>query len=158
MFIAIEGVDGSGKTLQSKLLMERLQGTRFKFPDADTRLGRLIYGHLRKEWAADHVKVNESSEPYLDAMVFQCLQTANRLEKQIPIIHAKQRGHVIADRYFASGLVYGAVITGIASGSRGCESQARTCSRLRSRRIRPSEARGAPLAPDRRLRRIHREP
>jgi thymidylate kinase len=42
-----------------------------------------------------------------DALVFQALQTVNRLELLPQIMEALTRGPVVFDRYTASGLVYG---------------------------------------------------
>jgi L-alanine-DL-glutamate epimerase-like enolase superfamily enzyme len=52
MIIALEGIDASGKATQSKLLAEKLRGTRFAFPDYETPAGEAILGHLKKEWIA----------------------------------------------------------------------------------------------------------
>ena len=119
MFIAIEGIDACGKGTQTELLAQRLEAKRFKFPDANTPIGRLIYAHLNKRWTtAPYAEVKvapaESLEwppldmEYVDNMVFQSLQATNRLVHAKAIAGFLRKGTpVIADRYTASSLVYG---------------------------------------------------
>ncbi len=120
MFIAIEGIDQSGKETQAKILAERLEGEVFPFPNYETPSGILIASHLKKEWKAT-VDFDEQTrlaveqgvkadEDKLNAMVYQCLQFSNRLESAQKIRKTLQlKIPVIADRYIASGLVYGTV-------------------------------------------------
>lgn len=103
MIVVIEGMDAAGKATHSKLLAEKLGGTRFPFPNYDSPTGEAILQHLKKEWRVDYGMC--SSE--LDAMVFQCLQTANRLEIMGEIKLAIAKGPVIFDRYWQSAVVYG---------------------------------------------------
>lgn len=116
MIVAIEGIDASGKATHSKLLAERLGGTRFTFPDYETSAGKAILAHLKRQWQCVGDLMEEDKDGTwderidgvpLDAMVFQALQTVNRLEllPQIAVAHA--RGPVVFDRYYASALVYG---------------------------------------------------
>jgi dTMP kinase len=111
MFIAIEGIDTCGKGTQTKLLADRLEAKRFKFPDGETPIGKYIYDHLFERWYAGVVDENHDNinQMHLDAMVFQCMQLANRLEHAMKIaqtLHTLGKP-VVADRYIASGLVYG---------------------------------------------------
>jgi thymidylate kinase len=96
MIIAIEGLDGSGKTTLGKLLAARLGGHYLKFPNRQTTSGKLIDHHLR-------------SSAYVLPESFQALQVVNRIE-QLPTLlacHNHATHHVVCDRYTASGLVYG---------------------------------------------------
>ena len=119
LFISVEGIDCCGKGTQTRLLADSLSAKRFKFPDKNTPLGALIYDHLFERWAAiGAVEANAAddsseqsdilSEGLVDPMTFQALQTVNRLEHAKAITKALKLGvNVVADRYIASGLVYG---------------------------------------------------
>lgn len=113
MIVALEGVDGSGKTKHSKLLAEENGWHRLGFPDRTTPMGKLISSHLKGFWSARELPEQrqpsvEDQQPWpADAMVFQALQTVNRLEL-LPHFNTLARlGNVILDRYWASGVVYG---------------------------------------------------
>jgi dTMP kinase len=117
MFVCIEGTDASGKNTQTKLLAKRLHAQLYSFPAYDTPSGELIKAHLQVEW---NTQINDSmmwsvseqnlsSDEYLDAMVFQSLQLTNRMELASRInTHLEAKKHVVADRYWPSGWVYGA--------------------------------------------------
>jgi dTMP kinase len=112
MIVAIEGLDASGKATQSKLLAEKLGGTRFSFPNYESPTGELIRGHLEKKWGVKCVSWPRDrhvghEEQRLDATVFQSLQTVNRIESLPAICEAMYRGPVVVDRYWASAVVYG---------------------------------------------------
>ena len=103
VLVQVEGTDGVGKTTVVNLLREELDKENVKvrvlvFPSRETRIGSIIDEMLKKrkfEW-------NE-------AVIFQLLQTANRLEfyKEIERWREKKDGVLILDRYVLSGLVYG---------------------------------------------------
>jgi len=104
MLIVIEGGDAAGKMTQSTRLAECLKGQRFAFPNYDSPTGRLILGHLKKDWACRAV----AGEPIEgDNLVFQCLQTVNRLEVVSRIKKALDAGPVVCDRYWQSAVIYG---------------------------------------------------
>jgi thymidylate kinase len=105
--VVIEGVDASGKATQSKLLAERLGGTRFTFPNYESDTGKLILSHLKKGWQA--VSIDESETTQTNHLVFQSLQTVNRLEILHEIKKAMNKGPVVMDRYWQSAVVYGAL-------------------------------------------------
>ncbi len=103
VLVQVEGTDGVGKTTVVNLLREELDKENVKvkvlvFPSRETRIGSIIDEMLKKrkfEW-------NE-------AVIFQLLQTANRLEfyKEIEKWREKKDSVLILDRYVLSGLVYG---------------------------------------------------
>jgi dTMP kinase len=112
IFVAIEGADCCGKGTQVKYLAERLEAKTFKFPDKNTPIGALIYDHLFKKWnVADRQQWREIQGDLkkVDAMVFQCMQMANRLEHAQEIVETLHtlKQNVVSDRYTASGVVYG---------------------------------------------------
>jgi dTMP kinase len=114
MIIVIEGMDAAGKATHSKLVAEKLGGTRFSFPNYETDTGRAILAHLKKAWVcaeenddAESAQQLVPSSNLLDAMVFQSLQTVNRLEILPAIYKALAEGPVVFDRYWQSGTVYG---------------------------------------------------
>jgi len=109
MFISVEGPDCCGKGTQSKLLAERLGAKPFKFPDRNTPIGALIYSHLFEEWHARPLDEKLSGKrEEINALMFQCMQLANRLEHAHDISTTLLGGQdVVSDRYIASGIVYG---------------------------------------------------
>jgi len=119
MIVVIEGMDASGKQTHSKLLASSMGATRFSFPNYESATGRAILGHLKKEWQCFNRMqetppgmdlpscVPDDAEKHLNALVFQALQTANRLEIMPEIMKAKAAGPIVFDRYWQSAVVYG---------------------------------------------------
>lgn len=105
MIIAVEGLDGSGKTTQVARLADRLRAKLWKFPNKDSPTGRLIYEHLAGTWQARSNP--ESGLGLVDPLVFQALQVANRMEVASQLFEDASRGHVVLDRYWPSGFAYG---------------------------------------------------
>lgn len=111
-FIAIEGIDASGKNTQAKLLAERLEAELVTFPDYKTPSGEIIEGHLKRRWKAvryDDLEEGWVDTPGINAFVFQAIQLMNRMEhapRMAEVLYKEQR-HLVADRYTASGMVYG---------------------------------------------------
>lgn len=107
----IEGGDAVGKCTQSTLLAQKLGGTRFAFPNYESETGKVILSHLKKEWKAMSKdgcgRFDLRAE--CDDLVFQCLQTVNRLEALPAIREALARGPVVFDRYWQSAYVYGSL-------------------------------------------------
>ena len=101
MIVAIEGLDGCGKTTVSRLLAGLLDAVYLKFPDRTTTSGRVIDKVLRQhgaEWGYA-----------MPPEAFQALQVVNRVEK-LQLLEAARshpHRHCVCDRYTASGLVYG---------------------------------------------------
>lgn len=119
MIICLEGIDGSGKSTQAARLVKALPGITgsagaqlFKFPNKDTLTGKLIYEHLEGKWAAtleDYglTPLDTAKEDAVNALVFQTLQLANRMEVATKLLEAAAQGDVVIDRYWASGFAYG---------------------------------------------------
>ncbi len=111
MLIVIEGGDAVGKQTQTTMLAEKLNAARFAFPNYESPTGKLILQHLKKQWRAEaFVGADVPSQNYLNDLIFQSLQTANRLESLPSIQAAIAAGsHVVFDRYWQSACVYGAL-------------------------------------------------
>lgn len=111
MFVVLEGIDGCGKGVQSRGLAWDLKAELFSFPDYSTPIGKVIKDHLTQEWRCRRLEPwydDPAIEYPEDALIFQALQTANRLEHAHDIAgHLAEGRPVVADRYYASGLVYG---------------------------------------------------
>jgi len=103
VLVQVEGTDRVGKTTVAKILYKELKEANvsvklFAFPNRETEIGSIVDKMLKKkkfEW-------NE-------AVIFQLLQTANRLEfyQETKDWQGKWDGVLIFDRYALSGLVYG---------------------------------------------------
>lgn len=117
--IVIEGPDGVGKQTQCELLRKRLvdlgrDAKVFSFHRYATPLGRLIKAHLiRKAVLVEIKQVNDwQSWPVFDkdsdAMMFQCLASADKYEAA-PEIQSfiDQGGIAICDRWWQSSYAYG---------------------------------------------------
>jgi len=103
VLVQIEGTDMVGKTTVVKLLCKELEKENIKvkvlvFPSRKTKIGSIIDEMLKK-----------SKFDWNEAVIFQLLQTANRLEfyKEIEKWRKKQDRVLVLDRYVLSGLVYG---------------------------------------------------
>lgn len=109
MIVCLEGIDGSGKSTQAPLLAERLKGKAWKFPNRDSPTGKIIYAHLERKWTV--VRINEPMADdelaRTEAIVFQALQLANRMEVASELFQAAAVGNVVFDRYWPSGYAYG---------------------------------------------------
>jgi dTMP kinase len=101
LFITFEGIEGSGKTTQMRLLVERLRGLGYTVSESQepgaTRIGRLIRGILLNP---EHREITPVTE--------MLLMFASRAQAAAEIIHpALKRGEiVISDRFTDSTLAY----------------------------------------------------
>ena len=101
MFIAFEGLDGSGSSTQSRLLAERLEKKGqpcllTKEPTSDSPIGKLIREILQHKWSAS---------PEGLQLLFSA-DRAEHLKNEIePALEGGQT--VITDRYLFSTLAYG---------------------------------------------------
>lgn len=105
-FIVIEGIDGTGKTTQARLLADELKKRGkvvllTKEPTNDTEPGKKLRQALRKE-----ISLTEKE--------FQILFTEDRLEhvEKIIVPSLRKGSTVVSDRYAFSTIAY---------GSRGCD-------------------------------------
>jgi len=103
MFIAFEGLDGSGSSTQSKILAERLEKSgrpvlKTKEPTRDTPVGKIIREILQHKWD-------------VSPLTLQLLFTADRADHLKSTIEpALKNGRiVVTDRYFFSTIAYGAM-------------------------------------------------
>lgn len=123
--IAICGIDACGKATQSKLLAERLNGHRIAFPRYETPVGAEILRNLKDEWTAayrpdgrgvhyqteDGNPVQLALRPHgtVNALVRQALFTFDRYLAAAEIESKLAAGtHVVLDRYWLSGVIFGA--------------------------------------------------
>ncbi|ENN96775.1 thymidylate kinase [Methanocaldococcus villosus KIN24-T80] len=95
MFIVFEGIDGSGKTTQAKLLAEKLKAF-FTYEPTDGDVGKLIRAILREKRDVDNRTL---------ALLF----AADRIEHNKIIKKELKKRDVVCDRYFYSSLAYQSV-------------------------------------------------
>lgn len=118
MFIAIEGIDASGKHTQTEKLKcffaesQDFKVHKFDFPKYESVTGRLIRDYLHGVWRAeiDFEKVFRDASIYLNdpsTYLFQCCQLVNRLECLPDELWSDSKDIFIADRYNASAYAYG---------------------------------------------------
>jgi dTMP kinase len=107
MLIVIEGCDAAGKNTLARGLHDFFieagkPSQLFSFPNYETATGKLIQRMLKPEAP----KAGMSPDDL--ALIFQCVMVANKLEDAPAIDFALNNGeHVICDRYWQSGYVYG---------------------------------------------------
>lgn len=109
MFIALEGIDASGKHSQTERLKKyfsdaHLTAVKFSLPDYETKTGQLIQKYLTND-------INVVSDAGVDGVyMFQCCQIVNRLEALPRALWdntIREKMIFIADRYNASAYAYG---------------------------------------------------
>ena len=94
ILVALEGLDGVGKSTQITMLHKRLDTVVFKFPDRQTQIGSILDSHLKKE------KVLHPKTEHL-------IQCANRAEKEFHILKTISEGKTcVLDRFYGSGIAY----------------------------------------------------
>ena len=101
--IAVEGIDGSGKQTQVRLLAEALGSHGHQvfvtgFPQYDSWFGSMVGQFLNGDFGPIY-----GLDPRITAMLY----AGDRFERKGPIVSALSRGDiVIADRYVASNLAH----------------------------------------------------
>ena len=110
--IVVEGIDGSGKTSHSKKLAAFLGAEWRRFPNRDTPSGKILGEHLLKKWQAAFRHDTATGDTLafdhdLDALVFQAIQIANRVEFAQDFRTVLKKQHIVCDRYWPSGYAYG---------------------------------------------------
>jgi dTMP kinase len=101
--IAVEGIDGSGKQTQVRLLARELEARGYQvlstgFPQYDSWFGKMVGQFLN----GDLGPLN-SVDPHFTALLY----AGDRFECKQPIVSALENGAVVlADRYVASNLAH----------------------------------------------------
>jgi len=104
LLIALEGIDGAGKTTQARLLVRWLRraGLRAAYTYEPTRrgAGRIVRQRLRRD----------KGDVYIDALLF----AADRLSHYLEVIHPlNEKGFIIiSDRFIHSSIAYQGAETG----------------------------------------------
>jgi dTMP kinase len=123
--IVLEGLDAAGKNSQARLLASHFEGYMmtafiYSFPRYGTTVGKAILRHLKGEIVlADGVQAEvgplsgmHDTEPRRaleDALAFQCLMLADKMEAAGDIYNHMQLGRVvICDRWYQSAVAFGA--------------------------------------------------
>lgn len=102
LFIALEGIDGSGKSTQVKLLKEKLEGAGLKVyttcEPTDSPIGKIIRDIFSGRMEADHRTI---------AGLFVADRLDHLLNKKDGILKMLEEGYtVITDRYYLSSYAY----------------------------------------------------
>jgi dTMP kinase len=103
-FLVIEGLDGSGKSTQLKLLKEHLQrkGVPYKYLHFP-RLEEGVYGDLVARFLRGEMGSNNQVDPYLVALIF----AGDRADASSQIREWMDQGNlVIVDRYVYSNIAF----------------------------------------------------
>ncbi len=103
-FVVIEGLDGSGKSTQLKLLREHLdrKGIKYRYLHFP-RLEEGVYGKLIARFLRGEMGSNEQVDPYLVALIF----AGDRTEAASQIRNWMEEGAlVIVDRYVYSNIAF----------------------------------------------------
>ena len=103
-FVVIEGLDGSGKSTQLKLLREHLEreGIRYKYLHFP-RLEEGVYGKLVARFLRGEMGANEQVDPYLVALLF----AGDRADAARVIRSWMEKDYlVIVDRYVYSNIAF----------------------------------------------------
>ena len=103
-FVVIEGLDGSGKSTQLKLLREYLEkeGVSYKYLHFP-RLEEGVYGELVARFLRGEMGPNDQVDPYLVALIF----AGDRAEASSMIRKWMEEGYfVIVDRYVYSNIAF----------------------------------------------------
>lgn len=103
-FIVIEGLDGSGKSTQLKLLQQRLEERSISFRYLHfPRLEEGIYGKLVARFLRGEMGPIDRVDPYLVALIY----AGDRADAADQIRKWMDEGHlVIADRYVYSNVAF----------------------------------------------------
>ena len=98
-FIVIEGIDCSGKTVQTNMLWHKLLysigGMRISFPNYNNETGKLISTLLQGNGKISY-----------HGHTWACLLAANRYEDKHILEATLQHANVVANRYYISNIVY----------------------------------------------------
>ena len=102
LFLAFEGIDGSGKSTQSKMLAEKMKADGVKiyhtFEPTDSYIGSLIKKIFRHEIEADHRTI---AGLYVADRINHLTNDENGIVKKL-----EEGYNVITDRYYFSSYAY----------------------------------------------------
>ncbi|TFH26782.1 MAG: dTMP kinase [Bacteroidia bacterium] len=103
-FVVIEGLDGSGKSTQLKMLSEYLDRRNVPFKYLHfPRLEEGIYGKLIARFLRGEMGANEQVDPYMVALIF----AGDRTDASLLIREWMGEGYlVIVDRYVYSNIAF----------------------------------------------------
>ena len=103
-FVVIEGLDGSGKSTQLKLLREHLDKEEVPYKYLHfPRLGEGVYGELVVRFLRGEMGANDQVDPYLVALIF----AGDRADAASMIRQWMEEGFlVIVDRYIYSNIAF----------------------------------------------------
>lgn len=99
-FIVIEGLDGTGKATQSKILAECLNAALFSFPNYKSKSSGLVEMYLNGEFGDNASAV----DPYQASVMFAADRLGTYLKEVKPLLDAGET--IVADRYTTSNLLY----------------------------------------------------
>ncbi len=102
LFIALEGIDGSGKSSQARLLAEKLQQAGHKIhltlEPTTGHIGSILLDILKKKIKSDHRTI---------AALFAADRLEHLLNEETGIVKKLEEGYtVITDRYYFSSYAY----------------------------------------------------
>jgi dTMP kinase len=104
-FIAIEGIDGSGKSTQIKLLKDNFESAGYKvyttFEPTDSEIGKIIRNIFSNRMEADHRTI---AALFVADRLHHLLNTTDGIIKKL-----KEGYTVITDRYYFSSYAYHSV-------------------------------------------------
>lgn len=103
-FLVIEGLDGSGKSTQLKLLREHLEQNEVPYKYLHfPRLEEGVFGDLVARFLRGEMGANDQVDPYLVALIF----AGDRADASAQIRQWMDEGNlVIADRYVYSNIAF----------------------------------------------------
>jgi len=103
-FVVIEGLDGSGKSTQMKLLRKHLEAESIPFKYLHfPRLEKGVYGDLVARFLRGEMGANDQVDPYLVALIF----AGDRTDAALQIRNWMDDGYlVIVDRYVYSNIAF----------------------------------------------------
>jgi len=103
-FLVIEGLDGSGKSTQLKLLREHLEQNAVPYKYLHfPRLGEGMFGELVARFLRGEMGANDQVDPYLVAMIF----AGDRADASSRIRQWMDDGNlVVVDRYVYSNIAF----------------------------------------------------
>lgn len=103
-FVVIEGLDGSGKSTQMKLLRKHLEAESISFKYLHfPRLEKGVYGDLVARFLRGEMGTNDQVDPYLVALIF----AGDRTDAASQIRNWMDDGYlVIVDRYVYSNIAF----------------------------------------------------